>query len=53
MVFTSLKDGDLDIYTMNVDGSNVQENLRGQARPLFIEDAIQETTVMSAGVSAA
>lgn len=37
---------------INVDGSNVQENLRGQARPLFIEDAIQETTVMSAGVSA-
>jgi hypothetical protein len=37
---------------INVDGSNVQENLRGQARPLFIEDAVQETTVMSAGVSA-
>jgi hypothetical protein len=37
---------------INVDGSNVQENLRGQARPLFIEDAIQETSVMTAGVSA-
>src|SRR5205085_641365 len=37
---------------INVDGSNVQENLRGQARPLFIEDAVQETSVMSAGVSA-
>ena len=24
IVFTSLKDGDLDIYTMNVDGSNMQ-----------------------------
>jgi Tol biopolymer transport system component len=24
IVFTSLKDGDLDIYTMNVDGSNVK-----------------------------
>jgi len=24
IVFTSLKDGDLDIYTMNVDGSNVR-----------------------------
>ena len=23
-MFTSLKDGDLDIYTMNIDGSNVQ-----------------------------
>lgn len=37
---------------INVDGSNVQENLRGQARPLFIEDAIQETTVLTAGISA-
>jgi outer membrane receptor protein involved in Fe transport len=35
-----------------VNGANVQENLRGQSRPLFIEDAIQETTVMTAGVSA-
>src|SRR5206468_10108877 len=24
IVFTSLKDGDLDIYTMNVDGTNVR-----------------------------
>jgi outer membrane receptor for ferrienterochelin and colicin len=35
-----------------VNGANVQENLRGQARPLFIEDAIQETTVMSGAISA-
>ncbi|MHB0968895.1 MAG: TonB-dependent receptor [Thermoanaerobaculia bacterium] len=35
-----------------VNGANVQENLRGQARPLFIEDAIQETTVITGAVSA-
>jgi carboxypeptidase family protein/TonB-dependent receptor-like protein len=34
-----------------VDGSSIQENLRGQPRQLYIEDAIQETTVMTAGVS--
>ena len=35
-----------------VNGANVQENLRGQARNLFIEDAVQETTVMSGAISA-
>ncbi|HEV7766948.1 MAG TPA: TonB-dependent receptor [Thermoanaerobaculia bacterium] len=35
-----------------VNGANVQENLRGQSRPLFIEDAIQETTVITGSVSA-
>lgn len=35
-----------------VNGAVVQDNVRGTTRPLYIEDAIQETTVMSAGVSA-
>ena len=35
-----------------IDGSNIQENLRGQPRQLYIEDAVQETTIVSAGVSA-
>jgi outer membrane receptor protein involved in Fe transport len=35
-----------------VDGATVQDNVRGTARPLFIEDAIQETTVISGAVSA-
>lgn len=36
-----------------INGVTVNENLRGQARPtLVIEDAIQETTVASAGISA-
>jgi outer membrane receptor for ferrienterochelin and colicin len=35
-----------------VNGVTVNENLRGQAHDLYIEDAIQETTVASAGVSA-
>jgi len=35
-----------------VNGVNVSENLRGQAYDLYIEDAIQETTVATAGVSA-
>ena len=35
-----------------VNGAIVQDNVRGTTRPLFIEDAIQETTVLSAGVSA-
>jgi hypothetical protein len=35
-----------------VDGAIVNENLRGQAHDLFIEDAIQETTVSTAGISA-
>ena len=35
-----------------VNGAIVNENLRGQPHDLFIEDAIQETTVLSGGVSA-
>jgi len=35
-----------------VNGAAVQDNVRGSTRPLYIEDAVQETTVMSAGVSA-
>ena len=35
-----------------VNGVTVNENLRGQAYDLYIEDAIQETTVATAGVSA-
>ncbi len=35
-----------------VDGVVVNENLRGQPQPLYIEDAIQETTVLSGGISA-
>ena len=35
-----------------VNGVNVTENLRGQALNLIIEDAVQETTVATAGVSA-
>ncbi|PYQ47774.1 MAG: hypothetical protein DMF59_17985, partial [Acidobacteria bacterium] len=35
-----------------VDGVIVNENLRGQPNPLYIEDAIQETTVLTGGVSA-
>lgn len=35
-----------------VNGAAVQDNIRGTTRPLYIEDAIQETTVLSAGVSA-
>jgi outer membrane receptor protein involved in Fe transport len=35
-----------------VNGVNVSENLRGQAFDLYIEDAIQETNVATAGISA-
>jgi outer membrane receptor protein involved in Fe transport len=35
-----------------VNGAVVNENLRGQPHALFIEDAIQETTVQTAGISA-
>lgn len=38
--------------TFLVNGVVVNENLRGQPHNLFIEDAIQETTVLSGGVSA-
>ena len=36
-----------------VNGAIVNENLRGQARPVFIEDAIQETTILTAGAISA
>jgi hypothetical protein len=35
-----------------VNGVNVNENIRGQANTLFIEDAVQETTIATAGISA-
>ncbi|HVR39566.1 MAG TPA: TonB-dependent receptor, partial [Thermoanaerobaculia bacterium] len=35
-----------------IDGAVVNENLRGQPHDLFIEDAIQETTVLTGGISA-
>lgn len=35
-----------------INGVVVNENIRGQAHSLFIEDAIQETTIQTAGVSA-
>ena len=35
-----------------VNGVIVNENLRGQPHELFIEDAIQETTILTGGVSA-
>lgn len=35
-----------------VNGVTINENLRGQANDLYIEDAIQETTVATAGISA-
>jgi hypothetical protein len=35
-----------------VNGVTVNENLRGQAQDLVIEDAVQETTVAAAGISA-
>lgn len=34
-----------------VNGVTVNENLRGQANDLYIEDAIQETTISTAGIS--
>jgi hypothetical protein len=39
-----------NLYTVN--GAVIQENLRGQTHNLYIEDAIQETTIQTAGVSA-
>lgn len=39
-----------NLYTVN--GAVISENLRGQPHNLFIEDAIQETTVQVAGISA-
>lgn len=35
-----------------VNGVQIQDNLRGTPYSLFIEDAIQETTVMTSGISA-
>jgi hypothetical protein len=35
-----------------VNGVTVNENVRGQAHDLYIEDAIQETTVATGGISA-
>ena len=35
-----------------VDGVIVNENTRGQMRPMYVEDAIQETTVLTGSVSA-
>ena len=35
-----------------VNGVTVNENLRGKAPDLYIEDAVQETTVATAGISA-
>lgn len=35
-----------------INGVVINENLRGQSLPLFIEDAVQETTTATAGVSA-
>lgn len=38
------------VFTVN--GVNIQDNIRGTPTNLFIEDAIQETTTMTSGVSA-
>lgn len=35
-----------------VNGVAVNENLRGQARPLYVEDAVQETKVSAGNISA-
>lgn len=35
-----------------VNGVQVQDNVRGEPLPLYIEDAIQETTVATSGISA-
>jgi hypothetical protein len=35
-----------------INGASVNENLRGQPHNLFIEDAIQETTVLTGAISA-
>jgi outer membrane receptor protein involved in Fe transport len=39
-----------NVYLVN--GTVVNENVRGQPHNLFIEDAIQETTVLTGGISA-
>ncbi|MEM7352657.1 MAG: TonB-dependent receptor [Acidobacteriota bacterium] len=35
-----------------INGVVINENVRGQSLPLFVEDAIQETTVQTSGISA-
>lgn len=35
-----------------VNGVQIQDNVRGEPLPLFVEDAIQETTVTTSGISA-
>ncbi|HJQ38575.1 MAG TPA: carboxypeptidase regulatory-like domain-containing protein [Thermoanaerobaculia bacterium] len=35
-----------------VNGVVVSENIRSQARPLYVEDAVQETTIMTGAISA-
>ncbi len=35
-----------------VNGVNVNENLRQQARPLYVEDAVQETKISTGNISA-
>ena len=35
-----------------INGVVINENVRGQSLPLFVEDAVSETTVQTAGVSA-
>jgi hypothetical protein len=35
-----------------IDGVVVNENTRGQMRPMYVEDAIQETTVLTGAISA-
>ncbi len=39
-----------NVFTVN--GVNIQDNVRGTPTNLFIEDAIQETTTMTSGVTA-
>jgi hypothetical protein len=39
-----------NVFVLN--GAVINENLRGQPQPLYIEDAIQEITVATSGVSA-
>src|SRR5436305_1450183 len=38
--------------TVTVNGVVVTENTRGQMRPMYVEDAIQETTVLTGAISA-
>src|SRR3954454_19363714 len=35
-----------------INGVVVTENVRGQMRPMYVEDAIQETTVLTGAISA-